>query len=130
MKVTIKRPVVIDVRYVRVSVPINYGDEDMPADLFGRTGDVWDVTIDVDSGKIESWNGGEFELHMKVCDGGSYYLLDEYRQIIGSREGDYVPDIIPGSYGDYIELSIAADGTILNWDKRPDLDDILGCGDD
>lgn len=52
---------------------------------------------------------------MKVTDGGSYYLLDRDGLVLASREHEYVPGCIPGSYGDYIEFNIDADGVLTNW---------------
>jgi phosphoribosylformylglycinamidine (FGAM) synthase PurS component len=59
---------------------------------------------------------------MKVRDRGSYTLLDPQMQTIAKIEQDYVPHgVIPGSYGDYIELDIDANGKIRNWPKSFDL---------
>ena len=121
MKVTVKRPVEIDVRTLRLSVPVRYEDEDMPFDFPFRNGDVWEVTIDIETGKIKDWpEGVEHDLYMKVVDCGSYWLYDENSQMVGWIDQDYVPnDIVPGEYGDYIDMKIAGDGTIKNWPKNP-----------
>lgn len=123
MKLTVKKPVEIEVKYVRLSVAVRYDEEDMPNDFPFRKGDIWDVTIDTDTGTIVDWpQGVEHSLHMKVCDEGSYWLLDAERNVVGQIENDYVPNgVIPGSYGDYIEIAIQDDGTIENWPSRIDV---------
>lgn len=52
MKTTVKIPTEIDIRYVRVHLPVRYEDEDMPYDFPFRNGDWWTAVIDIDSGKI------------------------------------------------------------------------------
>ena len=59
-------------------------------------------------------------LYCKVCDAGVYTLFDEDGQTIAIRAG-YVPHgIVPGEYGDYIDLKINEQGIITNWPKQPD----------
>lgn len=51
----------------------------------------------------------------KVCDSGTYVLMDTNRNTIKEHDG-YVPDFFPGGGGDYLELDIElATGKILNW---------------
>ncbi len=123
MKIKVNKPTEVDVESIRISVPVRYGDEDMPLDFPFRTGDLWDITVDLTTRKIKDWpSGWSRDVEMKVCDGGSYWLLDKAGSVIASIEEDYVPnEIIPGEYGDYICLSIADDGTITNWPRKPNL---------
>jgi hypothetical protein len=123
MKVTVKKPVEIDVKTVRLSVAVRYDEEDMPNDFPFRKNDIWEVTIDIETGKIRDWpEGVTHALHMKVCDQGSYWLYDAEGGLAGWIDEDYVPnELIPGSYGDYIEMDIRADGTIANWPTKPDV---------
>lgn len=131
MKATVTRPVEIDIKFVRIAVPVNYGEEDMPKDFpfRDRENDIWDVTVDIDTGKIENWPAGvEHDLHMKVCDGGSYWLLDDKKSIVGCIDTDYVPHgVVPGEYGDYIVMQIKSDGTIANWPKWPNVSSFFPC---
>jgi hypothetical protein len=127
MKVIVKKPVEIDIAAVQINVPVNYGEEDIPNDFPFRDGDQWSVIIDMDTGKIMDWPEGiAHDLHMKVVDGGSYYLLDRDGNVIAKREQEYVPDCIPGKYGDYIDLGIRADGVIANWNPKPDVSEFFG----
>jgi hypothetical protein len=107
----------VDIKKVRVSVAVRYDEEDIPKDFPMRSGNMWNATIDIETGKIFDWPQGKSgNLHMKVCDEGSYYLLDENDEEVLSIEGDYVPNrLIPGTYGDYIDLKIDSTGTITNW---------------
>lgn len=123
MKMTVKRPVEIDVRFVRIVAAVRYNEEDIPNDFPFRRGDVWDVTVDVETGKILDWPGPAANVHMKVCDEGTYHLLGASNEVLATIENDYVPNgVVPGSFGDYIEMKIAADGTVTNWPKRPSFD--------
>jgi hypothetical protein len=107
----------VDIKKVKVSVAVRYDEEDIPNDFPMRSGNMWNATIDIETGKILDWPQGQSgNLHMKVCDEGSYYLLDENDEEVLSIEGDYVPNgLIPGTYGDYIDLKIDSTGTITNW---------------
>jgi hypothetical protein len=118
MRLTVNKPVEIDVSAIRVVVPVRYGEEDIPNDFPFRVGDVWDVTVNIDSGEIQGWvskGHPAAQCYMKVVDQGRYYLLD-YDEIEVKRiEQDYVPSCIPGEYGDYIEFNIGADGVVQDW---------------
>jgi hypothetical protein len=106
---------------IRISVAVRYGDEDMPMDFPFRAGDMWTVDVDLATGKIKNWPGPAFDLYMKVCDEGAYYLFSNGQEVASIVE-DYVPNgVVPGEYGDYIDFKIAQDGTITNWPKVPDL---------
>lgn len=131
MRITVKRPVEIDVHYVRIAAAVRYGEEDIPNDFPFRKGDVWDVTVDIETGGILDWPGPAFRVAMKVCDEGSYYLLGESMEVLASIEQNYVPNgVVPGGYGDYINMDIAEDGTVKNWPKRMDFSSFFPDEDD
>lgn len=122
MKAKVLIETVVDVAFIRVKLPVRYGEEDIPNTFPLRTGNTWESTIDVDTGKIVGWPEGnsQLSLYMKVCDEGVYELVNRNGETIAKLEGEYVPHcIVPGEYGDYVDLSIAPDGTILNWPKHP-----------
>lgn len=123
MKTIVKIEQEIDIKYVKVHLPVRYDDEDMPYDFPLRSGDWWDALIDIDSGKIIDWPQGKTgDFYMKVCDKGSYYLLDANQKEIAKIEEDYVPNqLLPPNdgYGDYVCLVISEDGSITNWYPRP-----------
>ena len=124
MKTTINKPVEVNIRWVNITVPVRYEDEDIPYDFPLRSNDVWRATVDIDTGRINDWPEGKSgRLQMKVTDCGVYTLRDEGNQVVAEIEQGYVPHgVVPGSFGDYIELQINEQGVITNWPKHPDLD--------
>ena len=125
MKITIVKRVEAVAKYLKMSVDVRYDDEDMPFDAPMRAGDNWEATIDLDEKRIENWPQGQtlsFE-DMKVCDQGTYILLDADNNEITRIEG-YVPNkLLPGEYGDYLSLDIDETGKITNWLEWPSLAD-------
>jgi len=124
MKIQIPTTRTVEVTQIRLSLPVRYDEEDIPNDFPMREGNMWNATVEIDSGRIISWPQGNcWHLHMKVCDGGSYTLLDEGHMVVAEIKCDYVPHgIVPGEYGDYVDLQIDATGTITNWPKKPNVD--------
>lgn len=144
------------VKYIRLVLPIRYGDEDMPNCMPFRNGNVFNITYDIKSGDIVDfmkqdidinsvigWNRLNnrvsvnrlqddliFELNdMKVTDEGKYYLLDENLNVLYLLEEEYVPDSysVDGEYGDYINLHIDfKNGKILNLKENATFKEFLG----
>jgi len=122
MKATITQKVEIEISTVDISVPVRFADEDMPYDFPHRVGNVWNITVDVDTGKIHDWPNRPARLAMKVCDEGIYILRDCSGKTLARRISDYVPHgLIPGEYGDYIVFDIDERGIITNWPKNPNV---------
>jgi len=118
MKAKVKIETEIDARYVDVNVAVRYDDEDIAYDFPRREGNIWTAIIDIDSGRILDWPEGQTDcrLAMKVCDEGTYTLYDSAMSVLASIDQNYVPNnLIPGSYGDYIDLEIDPSGKITNW---------------
>lgn len=94
---------------------------DAGADIPCRNGDMWEVEIDIPSGRILNLTQGVTAyVYFKVCDLGVYELYDEKGRMITSREG-YVPKIMyPGDegYGDYDIMDIDEDGYIKDWEPN------------
>jgi hypothetical protein len=112
----------IDVATIRIEVAVRYEEEDIPNDFPFRDGSMWCADVDMDTGKITDWPQGKAgTLSMKVCDQGTYTLFDRAGNELARLENDYCPNrVVPGEYGDYINLEIDATGTITNWIKKPD----------
>lgn len=127
MKIEINTKKEVEIVTLRVEAGVLYwedatidGVEDMEGALVPcRNGDLWCPLIDLDSGVIMNWEKGKAAfIHYKVCDSGSYHLLDEEGCAVLSIENDYVPSLLCPSengYGDYIIMKVDADGNIENW---------------
>jgi len=124
MKIEIPTTRTVEVTQIRLSLPVRYAEEDISNDFPMRNRDTWNATVELDTGRILGWPQGiHGHVYMKVCDGGSYTLLDKDGKNIAEIECNYVPHgVVPGEYGDYIDLQIDATGTITNWPKKPNLD--------
>ena len=63
----------------------------------------------------------------KICDSGTYFLLDKDKKVICKIAG-YVPNGLipnPDDCGDYIRLRINSDDTIENWPENLDYSDFI-----
>lgn len=90
---------------------------------------MWSAIIDLKTHKLLNWKQeyGSLYFQAKVCDSGTYFLLDKDKKVI-CKIADYVPNgLIPEAddCGDYIRLRINDDGTIENWPKEPDFSDFI-----
>lgn len=78
----------------------------------------WVLTIDVDNLKILDWPQGiSANIHYKVCDDGTYFLMDKDKNVLEEKEC-YVPDILcylDSGYGDYIIMHIGENGELENF---------------
>ena len=128
MKIELKIKKEFDVRFLKAIVPVRYWSDlvlngkECPENGEGfpcKDGDVWKPLIDVDSGKIVDWTKGvTAEVHIKVVDEGSYFLLDDNFKGVTEIKEDYVPKMMcpkDNGYGDYVIMDILEDGTIKNW---------------
>ena len=84
----------------------------------------WQGTIDLQAHKLLEWNPnfGACYLQAKVCDSGTYTLLDTEKKPICTLKG-YVPNgVIPpeNGAGDYIHFAINTDGTVEEWQDTYD----------
>lgn len=124
---TIRKLVEVEVDTLRMTLPRRYRGEYEPREKDGRMflahdfpddfpmlqGNVWHVDIDIATRRIKDWPGPAFRLYIKVCDEGVYELRAGNESIATRR--DYVPHgIVPGAFGDYVEINVEADGTITN----------------
>lgn len=91
-------------------------DEDNPKMPFSGHGK-WLISINLETGAIDGWpQGVTAETHYKVCDDGVYTLMNRTEVVV--RKDGYVPDMLAPmgeGYGDYVILSIGADGVIAGW---------------
>lgn len=121
---TLLRPVEIEFDSIKIVAETRYADEDcpdVPAPFL--VGKLLTLTLDLlpdGTARVRDWPAGlAVEIHTKVCDCCSVYLLGDCDRVVASREGDYVPGFMPGKhYGDYVILDIDGDGAVTNWKKR------------
>lgn len=130
MRIELPSHVTVDAKYLKVSAGVRYwedatvdGREDTDGELIPlRNDDAWEPVIDLASGQILDWPAGVVaDIHYKVCDDGSYWLLDEKMAVVAKYAG-YVPDCLSpqgNGFGDYIILKVGADGGIEGWE--PDM---------
>ena len=121
MKVEVYKLTELEIYSVRIEVELHDDvSENLPNHLFNDDGEL-DLLIEVDTGKVISWQGDEpVSIFDKVRDAGVYTLFDSNGNEVQKIDNDYVPnDLIPGDYGDYINIEINADGFVTNWPKHP-----------
>lgn len=125
MKIKIKVEKEVEIKHVLIDIAPRYigddEDDDIPSNfpLLNESKTAWVAKVNIDTGQIEGWPQGEIrKLFCKVCDAGVYKLLDENGNVVATHSG-YVPHgIVPGEYGDYVELDINESGIITNWPKE------------
>ena len=89
---------------------------------------IWSGIINLKTHKLLNWKleYGSLYLQAKVCDSGTYFLLDKDKKTI-CKIADYVPNgLIPevDGCGDYIRLRINEDD-MINWFEEPDFSDFM-----
>lgn len=132
MKATVKIEKEVEIRTVIIDIAPRYigdsEDDDMPTDfpMLNKQKTAWIASVNIDTGEIDGWPAGDArKMQVKVCDAGIYSLIDTEGNQVAKFSG-YVPHgVVPGSYGDYVELSIDECGVITNWPKHPDISEFF-----
>lgn len=123
MQVEVYKPTKLDIHSVRIEVELHDDvSENLPKHLFNDDGEL-DLLIEVDTGKVVSWQGDEpVVIHDNICNNGIYTLFDKSGNGVGKIDNYYVPyDLIPGKKGEYIHLDISASGVVTNWPDTPNV---------
>lgn len=135
MKLTLNQEKQVEAKYIQVLAAVRYWDDasvngesdENGANVPFKHGDIWEPLIDIDNGLVVDWpEGVEVDFHFKVCDSGSYHLLDEDKNILASIINNYVPDGLchgDRGYGDYIIFSVNGNGGIEKYSNKVDADD-------
>ena len=142
-----------EARYLRISIPYDeddgYGmitfDDGMATELqceegfippmFNSDNRALEVMVDLKECRVLDWGEDKGYIHMwgKVVDSGRYTLLDADKNPLWQIKG-YVPNaLIPPyerGFGDYLELTINADGSLPNWKEELDFSDFVENGHD
>lgn len=126
---TVKRQVLItaevEIAYVSLHVPYD-DDDEIPEGTHGADDGILALTVEIATGQIVDWpkDGKAIDIYLKPRDAGTYKLIGPTGELIAEIDEDYVPNgIIPGNYGDYVDLKIDDSGKIKNWPdaRRVDL---------
>lgn len=128
MKITITRPVDVDVKYLFASMHVRYWEDATVNDIREtdeaptiplRNGDMWDIMIDIEQGRIMNWPvGNTASTYYKVCDEGTYTLTSYDMEGVVIRKSGYVPSMLcpkEDGYGDYVIMDIDENGYIDGW---------------
>lgn len=127
----------MDIKTIRVESHVRYwedtdvnGEEDNKDNptIPGANGEMWEIEIDTNTGKIKNWpKGTTADVHYKTCDENKIIFKDEFGDVLGEYEC-YVPDFLcinDSGYGDYIIMEIEEDGKITDFSfDDEDLEDI------
>ena len=148
MSTTLKEKLENEARFLRISIPydkrdnytsISFDDGLMPKlecdesfvpPMYDESTKLLEFWIDLREKKLKDWdeNNGYLHVWAKVRDEGTYTLYDKDMKPLWQIQG-YVPSaLIPPydmGFGDYLELTIEADGKLPEWQKAPDLSDFL-----
>lgn len=127
--------------YIELTAVVRYwedaevnGAADVDGSLIpGRKGDSWTAIIRLRDGYVLDWPSGcVADIFYKVCDAGTYWLLDADKNRVAHWASFYVPDefLCPDAcgHGDYIILNIDANGFIQKW-RMPSIDWVEDCAD-
>lgn len=123
MKVEVYKLTEVEIHSVRIEVELHDDvSESLPKHLFNDDGEL-DLLIEVDTGKVVSWQGDvPIVIHDNICNNGIYTLFDKSGNEVVKIDNYYVPhDLIPGKRGEYIHLDISADGVVTNWPDVPNV---------
>lgn len=119
----------VDAAYLMVRASPRYWEDAMVNGIQDDNGDLipcrikdnWCPTIDIETGLIINWEksglGPSAKVHYKICDIGTYILLDKEMDVI-ARSNSHVPKMLQGGEGDsdYIIMNIDFDGQIQGWE--------------
>ena len=148
MSITLKEKLENEVRFLRISIPYDKRDnhtmvsfddglmsefecdESLAPPMYDEKTKLLEFWVDLREKKLKDWDDSNGYLHVwaKVCDEGTYTLYDTDMNPLWQIQG-YVPSaLIPPydmGFGDYLELTIEADGTLPEWQETSDFSDFL-----
>ena len=148
MSTTLKEKLENEARFLRISIPYDKRDnhtmvsfddglmsefecdESFAPPMYDVKTKLLEFWVDLREHKLKDWDESHGYLHVwaKVRDEGTYTLYDNDMKPLWQIQG-YVPSaLIPPydmGFGDYLELTIEADGTLPEWQKAPDFSDFL-----
>ncbi len=135
MKITVIENKEVEVKYLKVSATVRYWEDSEINGEADETGTLtpfrneteWCPVIDIEKGIVIGWpQGMRASFHFKVCDAGTYWLLDESENEVAEIINNYVPSGLchgDRGFGDYIIFSVNEDGSIVDYSNKIDPDD-------
>ena len=151
MSTTLKEKLENEARLLRISIPYDKRDkytmvsfddgimselecdESFVPPMYDESTKLLEFWIDLRERKLKDWDESNGYLHIwaKVRDEGAYTLYDTDMKPLWQIQG-YVPNaLIPPydmGFGDYLELTIEADGTLPQWHEKTEFSDFLVSG--
>jgi len=151
MSTTLKEKLENEARFLRISIPYDKRDkytmvsfddgimselecdESFVPPMYDESTKLLEFWIDLRERKLKDWDESNGYLHIwaKVRDEGAYTLYNTDMKPLWQIQG-YVPNaLIPPydmGFGDYLELTIEADGTLPQWHEKTDFSDFLVSG--
>lgn len=151
MSTTLEEKLENEARFLRISIPYDKRDkytmvsfddgimselecdESFVPPMYDESTKLLEFWIDLRERKLKDWDESNGYLHVwaKVRDEGAYTLYDTDMKPLWQIQG-YVPSaLIPPydmGFGDYLELTIEADGTLPEWQETSDFSDFLVSG--
>ncbi len=148
MSTTLKEKLENEARFLRISIPYDKRDkytmvsfddgimselecdESFVPPMYDESTKLLEFWIDLRERKLKDWDESNGYLHVwaKVRDEGAYTLYGTDMKPLWQIQG-YVPSaLIPPydmGFGDYLELTIEADGTLPEWQETSDFSDFL-----
>ena len=98
------------------------GNEELPF----YDGKKFSITFNPETGGIFGWpHNKPVSIYEKICDEGTYILLDEDDNEVAAIRENYVPSVVPNEFGDYIVLEIDGGGIITNFIPNPDFSEFF-----
>ena len=148
MSITLKEKLENEARYLRISIPYDKRDrytmvsfddgimseleseESFVPPMYDIETKILEFWVDLKERKMKDWgeSKGYLNVWAKVRDEGTYTLYDTDKKPLWQIRG-YIPNaLIPPydmGFGDYLELTIEADGTLPEWKETSDFSDFL-----
>lgn len=128
MKIKLKVEKEFELKTIQVKAEVRYwedseingvSDTESGDNVPCKNNSLWCPLIEIETGLIRNWEiGVTANIHYKVCDCCGFDLMDDKGEVIFTQEDGYVPDSLATDgegYGDYIIMSIDANGFIENW---------------
>ena len=153
MSTTLKEKLENEARFLRISIPYDKRDnhtmvsfddglmselecdESYVPPMYDEKTKLLEFWVDLRERKVKGWDesNGYLRIWAKVRDEGTYTLYDKDMKPLWQIQGNVPSALIPPydmGFGDYLELTIEADGTLLEWQKAHDFSDFLVRGRD